>query len=143
MHYSIYNIARIGGGKSLIRSSRLSSAAPCSVVSQGRRFLCLWVCALALMFTGCRQRQTICGVPVKGTPWELAAAINDKGDKTFIPETVTEYTQKAYIKGWLNTNLLETPYNDVPYDDGLLPATIACDLVDGQVVAAIINTEFD
>jgi len=81
------------------------------------------------MFTGCRQRQTICGVPVKGTPWELAAAIHDRGDYSFAPTTVYQFGDKAYIEGYI-------------FPDEI-PATIACDLVDGQVVAAFFGVNND
>ena len=91
-----------------------------------------------LSFCCCQRNvKTICGVPIKGTPWQLAAAIHDKGDKTFSPETVTEYENKAIIHGWLNTNNDETPYREEPYDDGLLPAEIICDVQNGKVVDAV------
>ena len=90
---------------------------------------------IAISFCCCqRNGKTICGVPIKGTPWELAAAIHDKGDKTFVVETVIEYENKAIIHGWLNTNNDETPYREEPYDDGFLPAEIICDVQNGQVV---------
>lgn len=57
-------------------------------------------CALAL--SSChRQQSYICGVPVKGTPWELATAIADHGDGTFIPGCVYRvYEDETFIEGW-------------------------------------------
>jgi len=58
---------------------------------------------LVLLISGCqRQKETICGVPVQGTPWQLAAAIADKGDGSFIPESVYRVNvDEAIIEGWL------------------------------------------
>ena len=44
-----------------------------------------------------RNGKEVCGVVVKGTPHELAAAISDKGDGSFLVESVEVYEQKAYI----------------------------------------------
>lgn len=55
---------------------------------------------IVLSVSGCRrQKDIVCGVPVQGTPWELAAAIHDYGDGHFVPECVTIYENKGYIKG--------------------------------------------
>ena len=83
----------------------------------------------------------VCGVPVKGTAWELAASVADNGDGSFIPECVEVYENKAYIKGYLDTNGWEKPYRELPYDDGLLPAEIWCDLENGQVTHAGLYCE--
>ena len=82
------------------------------------------ICALC----ACARKATVCGVPVQGTPWELAAAIHDEGDGTFVPEAV-EYigTTKAIIIGW-----------SLPAEQ---PDTIFCDVVEGKVVAAHLFTE--
>ena len=58
---------------------------------------------LVLLISGCqRQKDTICGVPVQGTLWQLAAAIADKGDGSFIPESVYRVNvDEAIIEGWL------------------------------------------
>lgn len=83
----------------------------------------------------------VCGVPVKGTPWELAATVADHGEGGFVPECVELYADKAYIKGWIDTNGWEKPYRELPYDDGLLPAQISCDVKDGQVTHALLYCE--
>ena len=81
---------------------------------------------LVLTLGACTQRVSVCGVPAKGTPWELAAAIHDHGDGTFVPVTVYEYTDKAYIEGYL-----------MPSEQ---PAQLVCDLEKGKVVyAGLIN----
>ena len=83
----------------------------------------------------------VCGVPVKGTAWELAASVADNGDGSFIPEFVEVYEDKAYIKGWLDTNGTEEPYRELPYDDGYLPAEIVCDVENGSVTHALLYCE--
>ena len=88
-----------------------------------------------------RTTNTVCGVLVQGTPWEFAAAIADKGDGSFIPESVDVSETKAYIKGWVNTNVTNQPYTTEPYDDGFLPAKIWCDVVDGHVTHALLYCE--
>ena len=88
-----------------------------------------------------RQRCAVCGVSVEGTPWELATAIHDRGDGSFVPVSVEEYEDKAYIKGWLDTNGTTEPYHVAPYDDGYVPAEIWCDLSNGQVTHAGLNCE--
>ena len=80
----------------------------------------------------------VCGVPVKGTPWQLAAAIHDTGDHTFLPEEVHILHAKAYIDGWYNTRKTDHPYTAEPYEDGLLPAQVVCDIEDGEVTHAIL-----
>jgi len=95
-----------------------------------------------LLLSSCRTEGTrVCGVPVKGTPWELAAAIHDNGDGTFIPECVEVCADKAYINGWLNTNNTENTYRVEPYDDGLVPAQLVCDVRDGKVTHAWVDCE--
>ena len=83
----------------------------------------------------------VCGVPVKGTPWELAATVADHGDGTFVPESVEVFSGKAYIKGWYNSNVTAQPYTAEPYDDGFLPAQIVCDVADGHVTHALLDIE--
>lgn len=83
----------------------------------------------------------VCGVPVKGTPWELAATVADHGDGTFVPESVEVFSGKAYIKGWYNSNVTAQPYTAKPYDDGFLPAQIVCDVADGHVTHAWLDCE--
>ena len=46
----------------------------------------------------------VCGVPVKGTPWELASALASQREGGFVPECVEVYGDKAFIKGWIDTN---------------------------------------
>lgn len=96
-----------------------------------------------LSLFSCTKEDTtlVCGVKVKGTPWELAAAINDNGDGTFVPEKVNVYTDKAYIDGWFNTNVTDNPYTAEPYDDGFVPAQVVCDVKDGMVTHAIVYCE--
>ena len=83
----------------------------------------------------------VCGVPVKGTPWELAATVASHGEGGFVPECVEIYGTKAYIKGFIDTNGWDEPYRELPYDDGLLPAQIWCDVVDGHVTHALLYCE--
>jgi hypothetical protein len=66
----------------------------------------------------------VCGVPVDGcTPWELAARIHGKSDRTFLPESVEICGEsKAYICGWSISSEQ--------------PDTIICDLKEGKVVHA-------
>ena len=71
-----------------------------------------------------RQRCTVCGVSVEGTPWELAAAIHDRGDGSFVPVSVDEYRTKAYIHGYT-----------LPDEQ---PAQVVCDVKEGKVVWAEI-----
>ena len=59
----------------------------------------------------------------------------------FVPECVEVYGDKAYIRGWLDTNGTNEPYRVAPYDDGLLPAEIVCDLANGQVTHAAFYCE--
>lgn len=83
----------------------------------------------------------VCGVPVKGTPWELASTLASQRGGGFVPECVEQYEDKAYIKGYIDTNGWEEPYRELPYDDGLLPAEIWCDLENGQVTHAGLYCE--
>ena len=83
----------------------------------------------------------VCGVPVKGTPWELAATVADHGDGTFVPESVEVFSGKAYIKGWYNSNVTAQHYTAEPYDDGFLPAQIVCDVADVHVTHAWLDCE--
>jgi hypothetical protein len=83
-----------------------------------------------------RLNATVCGVPVKGTPWELASTLASQRGGSFVPECVHVDGNKAYIKGWIDTNGTEEPYRELPYDDGYVPAEIVCDLSEGQVTHA-------
>ena len=93
-----------------------------------RQILLLLACALLCACGGADKRaDRVCGVPVGGTPWEFAAAVHDRGDRTFVPESVVLIGQtKAYIVGWT-----------LPSEQ---PDTIFCDLIDGKVVAAHLFT---
>ena len=73
-----------------------------------------------------RQRCEVCGVSVEGTPWELAAAIHDRGDCSFVPVSVEEFSTKAYIHGYT-----------LPDEQ---PAQVVCDVEKGKVVWAEIYT---
>ena len=83
----------------------------------------------------------VCGVPAIGTPWELASTLASQREGGFVPECVEVYGDKAYIKGWLDTNGTTEPYRVAPYDDGLLPAEVVCDLANGQVTHAAFYCE--
>jgi len=99
--------------------------------------ICLIV--LAIMFCCCapNQRPTVCGVPVQGTPWQLAAAIHDNGDGTFVPTCIDQITStKAYISGYL---LRDSTGALLPDE---LPATLICDLSEkGEVCGAVLHCE--
>ena len=82
----------------------------------------LCICMLSVACN--RQRCTVCGVSVEGTPWELAAAIHDRGDGSFVPVSVDEYRTKAYIHGYT-----------LPDEQ---PAQVVCDVKEGKVVWAEI-----
>ena len=110
------------------------------------RFRAYFLTALLVALSACthyseRDATSVCGVPVKGTAWELAASIADNGDGSFIPECVDANKGKAYIKGWLNTNVTDQPYTTEPYDDGFLPAEVVCDIEDGHVTHALLYCE--
>lgn len=101
--------------------------------------------AVTLLLSACsncseKEKTMVCGVPVKGTAWELAASIANNGDGSFIPECVDANKDKAYIKGWLNTNVTTRPYTTEPYDDGFLPAEVVCDIEKGTVTHALVIT---
>ena len=89
---------------------------------------CLIAFALLLISCASSSRPTVCGVPVQGSPWQLAASIHDNGDGTFVPQCVDLVTTtKAYISGYL-----------LPDEQ---PATLICDLENGQVVCAVLHCE--
>ena len=121
--------AAMGGGK-----SRKSAASRLC----GAYFVI--IIGILVCLSSCRTSSCDCvvGVPVRGTAWQLAAAIHDKGDGSFLPEAVHVYQDKAYIEGWYDTNRTAEPYTAEPYDDGLLPARIVCDIVNNQVVHACV-----
>lgn len=98
---------------------------------------------IILLLSSCNgdEGSRVCGVKVQGTPWALAASVADKGDGTFVPESVEVYADKAYIKGWVNTNDTEEPYRVEPYDDGFVPAQLVCDVEKGKVTHAWIDCE--
>jgi len=102
--------------------------------------------------------KVVCGIQLHGqTPWQLAAAIHDTGDQTFLPETVSQLTfqdgkGKAYIEGYIYTQkLLQHPESDYyetikpfaedPNDEGILPAQVICDTQDGKVTHAFLYCE--
>lgn len=87
---------------------------------------------LLLVFAGCNitPRKYICGVPVEGSPWQLAASVADYGDGTFIPECVLLAKEdEALIEGWNAVN------TDHEYQ-----AFIHCKLRNNIVVEATIKT---
>ena len=90
--------------------------------------ICLIIVAFWLVGCASSSRPTICGVPVQGSPWQLAASIQSDGDGTFVPQCVELTTAtKAYISGWL-----------MPEEQS---AQIVCDVEDGKVTNAILHTE--
>lgn len=103
------------------------------------RLISILMCSLALCACARYTEQDatrVCGVPAIGTPWELASTLASQREGGFVPECVEIYGDKAYIKGWLDTNGTNEPYRVAPYDDGLLPAEVVCDLANGQVTHA-------
>lgn len=98
-------------------------------------------CVVLLVVTLCsctpKNRPTICGMPVHGTPWQLAASIHDNGDGTFVPQCVDLVTTtKAYISGYL---LRDTTGALLPDE---LPATLICDLSEkGEVCGVMLHCE--
>lgn len=110
---NLFIIKRIGGGK-----SRSAHSAYYSLVG-----LLIFVLTF---FSSCGTRATVCGVPCTGTPWELAAAIHDSGDGSFVPVTVDVFTTKAYIHGYT-----------LPDEQ---PAQVVCDVKEGKVVWAVMDT---
>ena len=106
-----------------------------------KRFLLIVSLATALCACNRYSEQDatrVCGVPVKGTPWELASTLASQRGGSFIPECVQIDENKAYIKGWIDTNGTEEPYRELPYDDGFLPAEVVCDLSNGKVTHALL-----
>ena len=103
-----------------------------------KKILQLFLICSVFLCSRCQSYEEICGVPVKGRAWELAADIAVNGDATFIPESVEVMLSKAYIRGWLNTNLTNTPYRKEPYIDGYVPAVIECECEKFQVKHAEI-----
>jgi len=105
------------------------------------RLLRFCLCLVAITLCCCTSRRpTICGVPVQGTPWQLAASIHDSGDGTFVPVSVDLVTAtKAYVSGYLVPDaLLDSLGNPLSADR---PATLICDLENGQVVCAVLHCE--
>ena len=85
------------------------------------------MCICMLSVACNRQRCAVCGVSVEGTPWELAAAIHDNGNGTFVPVSVKEFSTKAYIHGYT-----------LPDEQ---PAQVVCDVKEGKVVWAVMESE--
>lgn len=85
------------------------------------------MCICMLSVACNRQRCTVYGVSVEGTPWELAAAIHDRGDGSFVPVSVAEFSTKAYIHGYT-----------LPDEQ---PAQVVCDVEKGKVVHAWVDRE--
>ena len=102
--------------------------------------LCLVLVAVTLCCCVSNQRPTICGVPVQGSPWQLAASIQTDGDGTFVPQCVDLVTTtKAYISGYLLPDALtDSLGNPLPTDQ---PATLICDLENGHVVCAVLDCD--
>lgn len=108
------------------------------------RLISILMCSLALCACTRYTEQDatrVCGVPVIGTPWELASTLASQREGGFVPECVEVYEDKAYIKGWLDTNGTNEPYRVAPYDDGYVPAQISCDVENGHVAHAVLYCE--
>ena len=104
-----------------------------------RRYWLIIIIVSALC--GCARKAVICGVPVQGTPWQLAASIHDNGDGTFVPQCVDLVTTtKAYISGYLLPDALtDSLGNPLPTEQ---PATLICDLSEkGEVCSAVLHCE--
>lgn len=108
---NLFIIKRIGEGKSR------------SAYSACYRLVGFLIFVLTF-FSSCGVRATVCGVPVQGTPWELAAAIHGSGDRSFVPVTVDVFTTKAYIHGYT-----------LPDEQ---PAQVVCDVKEGKVIWAVM-----
>lgn len=120
MNYKPFTISVLtGGGKSYLSN----------LLSTSYRRQWLWLLLPVLCLVGCsKPTKTICGVPVQGTTWELAAAIADHGDGTFHPVCVQDriFQDKTFIEGVIN------PCTDYEED-----RIIVCNLdANGQVVNA-------
>ena len=102
---------------------------------------CLIAFALLLISCASSSRPTICGVPVQGSPWQLAASIHDNGDGTFVPQCVDLVTTtKAYISGYLLSDVLTDSLGNPLSPDH--PATLICDLSPkGEVCGAVLHCE--
>ena len=103
--------------------------------------ICLIVFALLLISCASSSRPTVCGVPVQGSPWQLAASIHDNGDGTFVPQCVDLVTTtKAYISGYLLPDALTDSLGNPLSPDQ--PATLICDLSPkGEVCGAVLHCE--
>ena len=102
--------------------------------------ICLIIVAFWLVGCASSSRPTICGVPVQGSPWQLAASIHDNGDGTFVPQCVDLVTTtKAYISGYLLPDALTDSLGNPLSPDH--PATLICDLENGKVVCAVLHCE--
>ena len=98
---------------------------------------CLIAFALLLISCASSSRPTVCGVPVQGSPWQLAASIHDNGNHSFEPTCVDLVTTtKAYISGYLFADSLGNP---LPTEQ---PATLICDLSPkGEVCGVVLDNE--
>ena len=85
------------------------------------------IASILLLCSSCHKRgDYICGVPVTGSPWSLAAAIYEAGDGSFVPESVEILPEKAYIHGWYYQP--DSILSDTSGGDGFLKAVIICDI---------------
>ena len=85
-------------------------------------------CCLMACHRTTQPQEMVCGVPVKGTAWELTAAVADHGDGSFIPECVSlQLTTKTYVDGWIWIDAdLQLPAELIIETDSLGQATHAC-----------------
>ena len=89
------------------------------------------------ILAGCKPASdTLCGVPVTGSPWSFAASLHDKGDGSFLPAEVVILPHKAYIRGWFY--LPDSTRSDTSGGDGFQPAEVICDLDAGEVTHAFL-----
>ena len=123
----IRRVARMGGGKSHL------------LLSSHRRFFAPLIPLLLFLFilAGCKPvSDTLCGVPVTGSPWSFAASLHDQGDGSFLPAEVVILPHKAYIRGWFYQP--DSTRSDTSGGDGFQPAEVICDLDAGEVTHAFL-----
>ena len=90
-------------------------------------------CLLCLLCSCQKSYEHIGGVPVKGTIWELASALAERGDGTIIPECVNRVqSDEGYIEGWV----IYSP-------DNQRQCFIRCLIENDQVVEATVHFTTD
>ena len=124
--------ARMGGGKIHLRfASQRYIFAPL-----------ITILFFTFILAGCKPASdTLCGVPVTGSPWSFAASLHDQGDGSFLPAEVVILPHKAYIRGWFYQP--DSARSVTSGGDGFQPAEVICDLDAGEVTHAfLVISEF-